>query len=233
MPKNAPLGLAALLVLAASIVMLFFIILSGVTSATPLNKTYFLQADTSGITGAKDISQWTYFYVCGPGNTDCTDARAAPPFGFAWDSNAQNVPPALYGGYGSGTTSYQYYYLWRFGWVFLLLTLFFEVLTFFAGFLACCGRLGAAISFVIASVALLCYTIAASLTTATFVLARDEFHDAGRDAQIGSYAFGFLWGSYVALIVTEILFLLGIRSDKSSSSPSAGNRSSRVKEDYA
>ncbi|KND89810.1 Protein SUR7 [Tolypocladium ophioglossoides CBS 100239] len=222
MPKNANLSLAALVLLAGSLVMLFFIILSGVSDSTPLNKTYFLQAATRGIGGARDVSQWTYFYICGPDNKDCGSARAAPPFGFAWDGNAANAPPELIGGFGGDTTSSKFYYLWRFGWVFLLLTLFFETLAFFAGFLACCGRLGAAISCFVTSFALLCFCVAVSLTTATFVLARDQFHDEGRDAQIGSYAFGFLWGSFVALLIADVLFCLGMRGDKYHSAGGGG-----------
>ena len=122
---------------------------------------------TDGITGARPVSRWTYFYVCGtPDNADCGSAHPAPPFGkFVWDSNPQNAPAALVGSHGSGTTSYKYYYMWRFGWVFLLLTLFFETLAFFTGFLACCGRLGAAISFLLGGFALFLYSIAAALTT--------------------------------------------------------------------
>lgn len=155
----------ALVLLAGSLVMLFFVILAGVTDTAPLNRTYFLQAATGGIGGARDVSQWTYFYICGPDNRDCGGSRAAPPFGFAWDGGAANAPPELIGGFGGGTTSSRFYYLWRFGWVFLLLTLFFETLAFFAGFLACCGRLGAAIAYFVASFALLCFAVAVSLTT--------------------------------------------------------------------
>lgn len=36
----------------------------------------------------------------------------------------------------------------------------------------------------------------------------------GRDAKIGAYAFGFLWGSFVALLIADILFLFGMRSGK-------------------
>lgn len=91
------LGLTGLVFLAGSIVLLFFVILSGVKSTTPLNKTYFLQADTSGITGARDLSQWTYFHICGSGNTNCSKASPAMPFGHAWANNADNIPSGLGG----------------------------------------------------------------------------------------------------------------------------------------
>lgn len=55
--------------------------------------------------------------------------------------------------------------MWRFGWVFYLMSLFFAVIAFFAGFLACCGRLGSAISGLVSLTALFFYTIAVSLMT--------------------------------------------------------------------
>lgn len=244
MPKNFPLGLGGLVLLATSILFLFFIILPGVSDSTPLNKTYFLSANTQGISGAREWSQWTYFYICGNDNLDCSSARAAPPFGFAWDSNALNVPDGLGGGYGGGTTSSKFFYMWRFSWVFIMITLFFEVLAFFSGFLACCGRLGAAISFFVAAIALVCHAVATSLFTATFVMARDRFRDAGRDASLGKYGFGWIWGSFTALLIATVLFALGIRGDKSPASGGGGgmfrrSRSTRsyegrrVKDDYS
>jgi hypothetical protein len=228
--------------LATSLLLLWFIILAGVTSTTPFDKTYFLRADTSGITGAKDETQWTYFYMCGRGNTDCAPARAAPAFGRAWDSRAENVPPGLGGSHGGHTTSYRFYYLWRFGWVFFIIALFFEVLALFASFLACCGRLGAAISSLITATALFFLTLAVSLMTATFTIARNRFSDVGRDAHIGRYAFGFAWGAWAALLIANVLFCLGMRGEKGYSGRSWRRRRSvrsrsydgrRVKEEYS
>lgn len=144
---------------------LWFIILSGVTDRSPLSKTYFLRADTSGITGARDVTQWTYFFFCGRDNHDCGHPRPAPALGKAWDGRASNVPADLIGSHGGHTTSFHYYYMWRFGWTFFLITLFFETLTFFSAFLACCGRLGAAVAAFVSLVALFFSTIATVLMT--------------------------------------------------------------------
>lgn len=246
MLKNAPLGIVGLILLAGSLLLLWFIILSGVTSNTPLDKTYFLRADTDGISGARPITQWTYFYFCGDGNQDCGGAHAAPAFGKAWDSRPSEAPSSLVGGYGGHTTSYHYYYLWRFGWVFFIITLFFETLAFFSGFLACCGRLGAAVSSLIAFAALFFHTIATVLMTVTFVQARNAFQNAGRSASLGRYAFGFAWGSWAALLIATVLFCLGTRKDKDHVSSSSGRKfgfgrrrstrsydGRRVKDDYS
>ncbi|KAH6973587.1 SUR7/PalI family-domain-containing protein [Ilyonectria sp. MPI-CAGE-AT-0026] len=246
MAKNAPLGLAGLLLTAASIVLLFFIILPGVSDTAPLNKTYFLRADTQGISGARATTQWTYFYFCGPNNKDCGSAHPAPAFGRAWDSHPDSAPSELVGSHGGHTTSSKFFYMWRFSWVFILITLFFEVLTFFSGFLACCGRLGAAISGLVSFVALFFSSLAMALMTATFVLARNAFHSDNRSAKVGAYAFGFAWGSWAALFLATMLFCVGMRGgDKQSSSGgrSWGRRSRsvrshtydgrRVKDDYS
>lgn len=215
--SHANLGLIAILFLAGSLVMLLFVILSGLSPNPPLNNTYFLEASTLGISGARSVSRWTYFYICGAGNTDCGPAQAALPFGAAWDGEPANAPPEeLVGGHGGATTSFYYFYMWRFGWVFYLITLFFEVLAFFAGFVACCGRLGSAIAGLVALGALFFSTIAVSLMTATFVKARNAFLADGRDAHIGTYAFGFSWGAWAALLIATLLFFMGVRSDKAS-----------------
>jgi hypothetical protein len=155
----------ALLLVAGSLVLLWFVILSGVTHTSPLRQTYFLRADTSGIEGARPISQWTFFKVCGVDNTDCGPSRPGLPLGDAWASNARNAPSELIGSHGNDTTSYFYWYMWRFGWVFFLIALFFEVLAFFSGFLALCSRLGSAFTGLISLVALFFLTIAVSLMT--------------------------------------------------------------------
>ncbi|KAJ4386341.1 Eisosomes component [Gnomoniopsis smithogilvyi] len=245
MAGHPALGLPALVFLAGSIVLIFFVILSGTTQTTPLNKTYFLQADTSGITGAQDVSRWTYFYICNGQNQDCTKASPAMPFGHAWANDADNIPSGLGGSYAGDTTSKYYFYMWRFGWVFYLMSLFFAVMAFFTGFLACCGRLGSALAGLVSLTALFFYTIAVSLMTATFVKARDAFRADDRTATIGTYAFGFSWGAWAALLIATVMFLLGTRrndtgttrtwrrtrSTRSRRSYDLGSH--RVKDDYA
>lgn len=91
------MGIASLILIAGSIVLLFFVVLSGVKNTTPLKQTYFLQADTSRISGARPLSQWTYFYVCGEGNTNCGSPIPDLPIGAAWVNGTSGVPEALLG----------------------------------------------------------------------------------------------------------------------------------------
>jgi len=92
------MGIASLILIAGSIVLIFFVVLSGVKNTSPLSKTYFLQADTSTIAGSgRAVSQWTYFYVCGAGNQDCGKPVPALPFGYAWVGGSAGAPAELVG----------------------------------------------------------------------------------------------------------------------------------------
>jgi len=207
---RAGFGFASLILIAGSIVLMFFVVLSGVKDTTPLNKTYFLQAHTSTIAGSgRDVSQWTYFYVCGEGNTDCGDPVPALPFGYAWVGGSTGAPGQLVGKHGKRTTSSYYYYMWRFGWVFYLISLVFTVMGFLTALAAPISRLAAGFSGLIIGTALFFFTISSSLMTAVFVKARDRFRDSNMDAHIGSYAFGFTWGAWSALFMAMILLFAG------------------------
>ena len=94
---GAGMGLASLILIAGAVVLMFFVVLSGVTNSTPLNKTYFLQADTGSISGARPVSQWTFFYICGSGNRNCGKPVPALPFGYAWSSHPTGAPDSLVG----------------------------------------------------------------------------------------------------------------------------------------
>lgn len=92
------MGTVSLILIAGSVVLLFFVVLSGVKHTTPLSKTYFLKADTSAIAGSgRAVSQWTYFYVCGEGNNNCGSPVPALPFGYAWVGGSNGAPAALIG----------------------------------------------------------------------------------------------------------------------------------------
>jgi len=247
------MGIASLLLIAGSIVLLFFVILSGVKNTTPLNKTYFLRADTSTIAGSgRAVSQWTYFYVCGQDNEDCGSPVPALPFGYAWSGGSAGAPAALVGKEGHNTTSKYYYYMWRFGWVFYLLALIFDVFAFFTSLAAPFSRLASGLSGLIIGFALFWMSLAAALMTVTFVKARNEFRSAGMDATIGRYAFGFTWGAWAAMFLATIMLFLGCglggrKEEKTTTSSrgffrrqrsrrsigSLGESQKRVKDDYA
>ncbi|QSZ32434.1 hypothetical protein DSL72_002008 [Monilinia vaccinii-corymbosi] len=203
------MGTVSLVLLGASIMFMFFVILGGVTHTSPLNKTQFLRADTSGIKGARPITQWNYFYTCGSGNTDCGKPVPALPFGYAWLGGGDGAPTSLLGSHGKHTTSYPYYYIWRFGWVFYLMGLVLTVIAFFTSMLAVCSRLGSFLGALMTAAALFFFSLGASLMTAEFVKARNQFNRAGMSAHIGRYAFGFTWAAWACLFLSTILLCIG------------------------
>ncbi|KAA8570126.1 hypothetical protein EYC84_002457 [Monilinia fructicola] len=188
---------------------MFFVILGGVTHTSPLDKTYFLRADTSGIAGARPTTQWNYFYNCGSGNNDCGKPVPALPFGYAWLGGGDGAPSSLLGSHGKHTTSFSYYYMWRFGWVFYLMGLLFTVFAFFTSMLAVCSRLGSFLGALMTMAALFFFTLGASLMTAEFVKARNQFNHAGLSAHLGKYAFGFTWAAWACLFLSMILLCIG------------------------
>ncbi|KAH8686090.1 putative SUR7 family protein FMP45 [Tricladium varicosporioides] len=203
------MGTASLILIAGSLVLMFFVVLSGVKNTTPLNKTYFLRADTSNINGARPVSQWTYFYVCGQGNQNCGSPIPDLPFGSAWVGGGSGAPMDLVGSHYKNTTSKYYYYMWRFGWVFYLIALVTNVLSFFTSVLAPCSRLASGISGFFVANALFWMTLAASLMTVTFVKARNSFRANGQSASIGRYAFGFTWAAWACMFLATIFLFLG------------------------
>jgi hypothetical protein len=161
------LGLISWILLGGGLTMMFFVVLSGVKDVSPLNKIYFMQADLSSVPDARPLTQWTYFYICGEKNTNCGDPVPALPFGYAWVANTQNVPTQLVGKHGKGTTSAYYYYMWRFGWVFLLVALVFGSIAVISGLLSF-TRIGSGISGLVVFAASGFQTLGAVLMT--FVL---------------------------------------------------------------
>jgi hypothetical protein len=142
---------------------MFFVVLSGMTGHAPLNNTYFLQADTYFITGARAVTRWTYFRMCDDRNANCGASVPALPFGYAWSSNPIFAPAELVGPEAGRTTSTYYFYMWRFGWVFYLMSLIFTLFAFLVGFLACFGRLGSVVAGIVSLCTLMFYTLAVSL----------------------------------------------------------------------
>ncbi|KFX96741.1 hypothetical protein V490_03165 [Pseudogymnoascus sp. VKM F-3557] len=207
--KRGILGSLSWILLAGALVMMWLVLLSGVTHHSPLNKIYFLRADTSGIGNARPISQWTYWYVCGDNNENCGKPVPALPLGYAWTGNSQGAPKALVGSHGHNTTSKYYYYMWRFGWVFFFIAFVFANLAALSGFLSCIRVVaGATGLLVLSAVFWLCLSVC--LMTAVFVKARNRFRDDGREAQVGRYAFAFTWTPLVLLFLSACMFLGGI-----------------------
>merc|ERR1711964_888642 len=193
--------------------LMFFVVLSGVKDTTPLNKSWFLRVDTSSFPGSgRAESYWTYWKICATGGGQCGSTIPALPFGAAWVGGTEGVPAGLTGTHYKDTTSTYYYYMWRFGWVFYLISIVLTGFTFLMSLLAPCSRLASGLSGSLLAFSLFWFSLAAALMTVTFVKARNEFHSAGITASIGRYAFGFTWGAWAAMFLATLFSSWGVES---------------------
>lgn len=205
MALRAPLALVSLVLTAGAGLLLFLVVLGGTRDRTPLDDIYFLRAGTNNIPGAPNLARWTLWNVCetsGDNRNDCNSVRAAYPFDPQRNFGTSNGVPTEF----LGTN--RFYYLTRFMFAFILIALFFTVISLFTGLLALFSRLGGALSGLLAAIALFFQSIVASLMTAAFVLGRRYFRRAGRQADLGPKAFGFVWTAWFCLLLSTITFFL-------------------------
>ncbi|MCJ1255779.1 hypothetical protein MMC24_003596 [Lignoscripta atroalba] len=206
-------ALISLILIAGACLLILLTVLAGAVDANPVNKIYFLEAATSGISGAPPVSRWTLWNVCDIAPTGlnmCPGVRAAfpldPPRNFGTD---QGVPPTFLG-------TKKFFYLTRFMFAFVFISLFFAVSALFLGIFALCSRIGSYLSSLTCSVALFFQTLTACLMTAAYVIGRNNFIGNQQTASLGRYAFGFMWAAMACLfLATALLCLAGVTSKKS------------------
>lgn len=158
------MALASLILLGGGILLQFFTILTGGINSSPLDRFYFLQASTDGISNARNPSRWTFFAICGTNpsngrNADCGSPVPALPFDPPRNFGTTDGVPEQFVG------THLYFYLSRFMFAFYLVALFFAVVALFSGVLAMCSRLGGYLSAMTTALALLFQTLAAALLT--------------------------------------------------------------------
>lgn len=155
------------MLVAGGLLLSLFILLAGAINGSPVNKWYFLEADTSSIPGAPALSRWTFWNICdGSTGTDvCTgtlgDVKPARPFDPPSGRNfgtTTNVPQDFIG------TRY-YFYMTRFMFAFALIALFFGACALFTGLLALCTRLGSYLSGLLTTLAFVFQALTAALMT--------------------------------------------------------------------
>jgi hypothetical protein len=163
-------GLLSLILVAGGLLLMFFILLTGAVDGDPVNRWYFLEADTSNIPNAPPVSRWTYWNVCGVdgSRTDCSGDQnymnvhpafpLDPASGRTFDTDV-NVPENFVRNHG------YYFYMTRFMFAFMLIALFFAVCALFTGLLALCTRIGAYLSSLLTMIALFFQLIQAALMT--------------------------------------------------------------------
>ncbi|MCJ1474530.1 hypothetical protein MMC13_003188 [Lambiella insularis] len=211
--KPGPIfAFASLILIAGACVLIFLVLLAGAVNSNPVNQVYFLQADTSAISGAPAQSRWTLWNVCSVdanGRDACGKVSPAYPFDPQSNFNTMKGVPASF----QGTN--EFFYLTRFMFAFVLIALFFAVCSLFLGLFALCSRIGSYLSSVLCSVALFFQTIVAALMTAAYVIGRNNFNANGQTATLGEYAFAFVWAAMACLFLATISFCIaGVTSKK-------------------
>lgn len=112
---------------------------------------------------------------------------------------------------------------------FVLIALFFAVVSLITGILALCSNIGSFLSGALASVALFFQTLVAALMTAAYVIGRKDFRNNNMTANLGKYNFGFMWASVAALFIATVLFCAGGAAGRSSRKGSGGGFGRRSK----
>ncbi|KAF7588953.1 hypothetical protein BBP40_004994 [Aspergillus hancockii] len=202
------LGFLGLFFTAAALLLMFLTLLGGANNSRPLNEIYFLQVDTSNIPGAPSLSRWTYWNLCAVndnGKSECgksyPDYPFDPPSHRTFDTTT-NIPADFVG-------TNHYFLTSRFSFPFLIIALFFGVVSLFTGFLAMCTRIGSYLSSLMAWIALIFQIISTSLMTAVFVQGRNKFNANGQTARLGTKSFGFMWTAVACLFISCVLYCLG------------------------
>ncbi|KAK9451673.1 SUR7/PalI family-domain-containing protein [Limtongia smithiae] len=186
--------------------LLLLILLSGVTETNPLNRIFYMEADTSAISGAPATTRWTLWNRCGVDsnghNTDCTANKPAYAF-----------QPVVNFGTSSGVPSSlidhhkMYFYLSRFSFAFYFLAAGFACLAWLAAWVAF-SMVGALVTSILSFFALITAIIAAALSTALYVYVRDDFNNAGYSAHLGVKLFAFAWSAVACLLLSAPGFLV-------------------------
>jgi len=190
--------------------LLFFNILCGAGTSSVLGKFYWLEAGTSGISGAHSTTRWTNYNSCGVTNgrnSDCSSSQPGYPMSPRSNfGSSSGIPSCLSS--RKGVT----YYLSRVGWAFLLIGLLFTLLALLPVAVSFClpslSILAIGSSFA-TNAALLFTTLAACLLTAGYVKARNCFKSEGRHTSLGKKMFAFVWTSVFLLFLSSLFSGVG------------------------
>ncbi|QLQ82653.1 hypothetical protein HG537_0H04160 [Torulaspora globosa] len=192
--------LITLLFYAGNTLLLILIIISGGTNSYPISNFYWVQADTSGIPNAPNLTRWTFWGACSTenGSTNCGD-HLSPAYPISPLDNfgtKVNVPNKFI------TDRDAFYYLTRFAFCFFWIALALLGVSFLLYIGTWCSYGFSKVVFILTTVGTLFNVTAVILETAASVMARNAFSNAHRATRLGSDLFGIAWAS-VALCLLE------------------------------
>lgn len=191
--------LITLLLLAGTTLLLILIVLSGAIKEYPINRFYWLQADTANITGAPPLTRWTFWGVCNSTGNDITQCDGLAP--------AAPISPVDNFGTTIGVPSDfisdrdTYYYLTRFSFCFFWISLAFIGISLILYVFSWCSLAFTKVVFLLVLVGSLLDIAAVSCQTAATVMGRNAFHDSGLSASIGASMLGIAWASVACCLI--------------------------------
>ncbi|ODH48475.1 hypothetical protein GX48_05452 [Paracoccidioides brasiliensis] len=204
-------ALVALIFTAAAWLLMMLTLLGGAQNKTPLDRTWFLQADTSRIPGAQLVSRWTFWGICGvvDGKNVCNGTSPGFPLDPPSNRNfgtTEGVPSQYIG-------TNKYFFITRFMFAFMLIGLFWIFVAMTTGLLAFCTSIGGWLSSFFTSLGLIFQIITTTLMTVGYVKGRNNFSSNGQPAKVGSKAFAWMWTAVTLLFLASLLYCVaGVHS---------------------
>lgn len=178
--------------------LLIFIVLSGSINHFPINKFYWIEADTSNISGAPDISRWTFWGLASEENGKNERQDLSPAYPFSPVDNfdtTQNVPSDFVSNRDT------YYYLTRFSFAFFWITLAFVGVSLLISIFSVFSYSIIKVNSWLLTLALIFDAGAVAFETAAVVLGRNAFKDDNLYVHLGPALLGIAWASVAILII--------------------------------
>ena len=94
------MAIVSLILIMGALLLMLLTILGGSVGKNPTNQFYYLEADTSGIPNAADLTRWTTWNACGVTNGRNMCPKVHPAYAFDPPKNfgtEENIPPQFLG----------------------------------------------------------------------------------------------------------------------------------------
>lgn len=186
-----------------------FIILSGSIDHFPINRFYWIEADTSSIGDAPSLSRWTFWGLASKSDGKNSKETLSPAYPFSPVDNfdtTQNVPSDFVSNRDT------YYYLTRFAFAFFWITLAFVGVSLLLSIFSVFSYSIIKINSWLTTLAFIFDAAAVSFMTAAVVLGKSAFKDSNRYAHLGPALLGIAWATVAVLIILFFLSWGGLIS---------------------
>jgi hypothetical protein len=199
--------ISQLFFLAGTTLLLIFIVLSGSINHSPINRFYWIQADTSDIPNAPAESRWTYWGLTSVSDGKSVSDNLAPAYPFSPIDNfgtTENVPQDFI------DNRDVYYFLSRFAFAFFWIALAFVGISLILSIFSICSYSIVKLNGWMLTGGLLFTAGATSFETAICVMGKNAFHDAGKSAKLGVDLIAMSWTAVTCLIILFFLSWSGL-----------------------